>query len=41
MKKVIRLTETDLVSIVKRVINEQSGAIKKLYPSWANKKWKL
>jgi hypothetical protein len=25
MKKVIRLTESDLVNIVKRVINEQSG----------------
>ena len=38
MKKVIRLTESDLVSIVKRVINEQSEQSKKLYASWANKR---
>jgi hypothetical protein len=38
MKKVIRLTESDLVNIVKRVINEQSEQSKKLYASWANKK---
>ena len=38
MKKVIRLTESDLVSIVKKVINEQSEQSKKLYASWANKR---
>jgi hypothetical protein len=38
MKKVIRLTESDLVNIVKRVINEQSEQSKKLYASWASKK---
>jgi hypothetical protein len=38
MKKIVRLTESDLLSIVKRVINEQSEQSKKLYASWANKK---
>jgi hypothetical protein len=38
MKKVIILTESDLVGIVKRVINEQSEQSKKLYASWANKR---
>ena len=38
MKKVVRLTESDLLNIVKRVINEQSEQSKKLYVSWANKK---
>jgi hypothetical protein len=38
VEKVIRLTESDLVNIVKRVINEQSEQSKKLYASWANKK---
>jgi len=38
MKKVVRLTESDLVGIVKRVINEQSEQSKKLYASWANKR---
>lgn len=30
MKKVIRLTESDLIRIVKRVINEQQGTVYKL-----------
>lgn len=38
MKKVIRLTESDLTRIVKRVINEQSEHVKNLYKSWANKR---
>ncbi len=38
MKKIVKLTESDLVKIVKRVINEQSEQSKKLYTSWANKK---
>ena len=38
MKKVVRLTESDLVNIVKRVINEQSEESKILYAAWANKK---
>jgi hypothetical protein len=38
MKRVIRLTESDLVGIVKQVINEQSEQSKKLYVSWANKR---
>jgi len=43
MKKVVRLTESDLVRIVKRVINEQSGDFYsylkskgyKVYKNWA------
>ena len=43
MKKVVRLTESDLVNIVKRVINEQSGDFYsylrskgyKVYKNWA------
>jgi hypothetical protein len=38
MKKVIRLTESDLTRIVKRVIQEQSEHVKNLYKSWANKR---
>jgi hypothetical protein len=38
MKKVIRLTESDLTRIIKRVISEQSEHTKNLYKSWANKK---
>jgi hypothetical protein len=38
MKKIIRLTESDLTRIVKRVIEEQSEHVKNLYRSWANKK---
>jgi len=38
MKKIIRLTESDLTRIVKKVIEEQSEHVKNLYKSWANKK---
>lgn len=38
MKKIIRLTESDLTRIVKRIISEQSDHVKNLYKSWANKK---
>ena len=38
MKKIIRLTESDLTRIVKRVIQEQSEHVKNLYKSWANKR---
>ena len=38
MKKIIRLTESDLTRIVKQVIQEQSEHVKNLYKSWANKK---
>lgn len=38
MKKVIRLTESDLTRIVKQVIQEQSEHVKNLYKSWANKR---
>jgi hypothetical protein len=38
MKKIIRLTESDLTRIVKRVITEQSEHVKNLYKSWANKR---
>jgi hypothetical protein len=38
MKRIIRLTESDLTRIVKRVIQEQSEHVKNLYKSWANKK---
>ena len=30
MKKIVRLTESDLVRLVKRVINEQTGTISSL-----------
>jgi hypothetical protein len=38
MKKIIRLTESDLVKLVKKVITEQSEHTKNLYKSWAKKK---
>ena len=38
MKRIIRLTESDLTRIVKQVIQEQSEHVKNLYKSWANKK---
>lgn len=38
MKKVIRLTESDLTRIILRVINEDIEHVKNLYKSWANKK---
>jgi hypothetical protein len=38
MSKIIRLTESDLTRIVKRVISENSEHVKNLYISWANKK---
>ena len=38
MKKIIRLTESDLTRIVRRVITEQSEHVKNLYKSWANKR---
>jgi hypothetical protein len=37
MKKV-RLTESELISVIKRIISEQSEHVKNLYKSWANKK---
>lgn len=37
MKKV-RLTESELISVIKRIISEQSEHVKNLYRSWANKK---
>jgi len=36
--KIIKLTESYLTNIVKKVINEQSEHVKNLYKSWANKK---
>jgi hypothetical protein len=38
MKKIIRLTESDLTRIVKKIVLEQSEHVKNLYKSWANKK---
>jgi len=38
MKRIIRLTESDLTRIIKQVIQEQSEHVKNLYKSWANKK---
>jgi hypothetical protein len=38
MKRIIRLTESDLTRIVKQVIQEQSEHVKNLYKSWANKR---
>jgi hypothetical protein len=38
MKRIIRLTESDLTRIVKQVISEQSEHVKNLYKSWANKR---
>lgn len=38
MKKIIRLTESQLIGVIKRVISEQSEHVKNLYKSWANKK---
>lgn len=38
MKKVITLTESQLIGVIKRVISEQSEHVKNLYKSWANKK---
>jgi len=38
MKKIIRLTESDLHKIVRKVIIEQSEQSKKLYTSWAKNK---
>jgi hypothetical protein len=37
MKKV-RLTESELISVIKKIISEQSEHVKNLYTSWANKK---
>ena len=37
MKK-IRLTESELISVIKKIISEQSEHVKNLYKSWANKK---
>jgi hypothetical protein len=38
MKKIIKLTESELVGVIKRIITEQSEHVKNLYKSWANKK---
>ena len=38
MKKIIRLTESDLTRIVRKIVLEQSEHVKNLYKSWANKK---
>jgi hypothetical protein len=38
MKRIIRLTESDLTRIVKQVIQEQSEHVKNLYKSWANRR---
>lgn len=38
MKKRIRLTESELIGVIKRIISEQSEHVKNLYKSWANKK---
>jgi hypothetical protein len=38
MKKIVRLTESQLIGVIKKVISEQSEHVKNLYTSWANKK---
>ena len=38
MRKKIQLTESQLISVIKRIISEQSDHVKNLYKSWANKK---
>lgn len=38
MKRKIQLTESQLISVIKRIISEQSEHVKNLYKSWANKK---
>ena len=38
MKRIVRLTESELISAIKQVISEQSEHVKNLYKSWANKK---
>jgi hypothetical protein len=38
MKRKIQLTESQLISVIRRVISEQSEHVKNLYKSWANKK---
>lgn len=38
MIRKIQLTESQLISVIKRVISEQSEHVKNLYISWANKK---
>ena len=38
MRRKIQLTESQLISVIKRVISEQSEHVKNLYKSWANKK---
>lgn len=38
MIRKIQLTESQLISVIRRVISEQSEHVKNLYKSWANKK---
>lgn len=38
MERKIQLTESQLISVIKRVISEQSEHVKNLYKSWANKR---
>ena len=38
MKRKIQLTESQLISVIKRILSEQSEHVKNLYKSWANKK---
>ena len=38
MKKIIRLNESELIGVIKKIINEHTDHIKNLYRSWANKK---
>ena len=38
MRRKIQLTESQLISVIKRVISEQSEHVKNLYKSWANKR---